>query len=385
MAAETIASILDKASKEYKMRIGPIGAVADNVRGLTTGNMAIDHVLGVRGLPVGRIIELYGNPSSGKSTVALQTAAALQRDIIESGREEYLAYFDYEHAVDPEYASSLGLDLDHRSVIFAQPDSLEQGAAIARKIVPTGKVKLLIWDSVAEMMPKLVLDAETGQPQMAVRARLMSQFLQQVNGMLHANDCTSIFLNHLMEKISTGGFQRPGAPAKTTPGGNALKFYASVRVEFAQIKTYKRPQYDQLSNASEEVAVAADVLVTVTKNKVGPPMRKCTVRVRYGQGFDNFWSAMQILVGHKRVPRQSAFYYFEKMPNLVHSDMGTSGTGRRYIQGEEAMLAFADANPEAEELLTKPADPSQAVPLNDEEETSLMGGFSFLTAQDDPE
>jgi recombination protein RecA len=341
---KSIAELIKLASKNHNVQVGTLDEITKDIVGLPTGNLAIDHILGVGGLPTGRVVEMYGKPGSGKTTTALQCAAALQKKIIAQNLDEYILYVDFEHALDGKYVKNLGLDMNHPSVLLAQPDTLEEGAQMVRDFVASGKVKLLIWDSVAEATPDAIKMKDTGEATVAVRAKIMSQFLQQVNSDLYRNDCTAIFINHVMVKINTTGYSR--VETKTTPGGDALKFYCSVRLEFNQIKSTKGKRFDPLTNELKDFTVSADVDVRVVKNKVGHPQKNCTVRVRYGKGFDNFWSALQVLVGHKVIPNSAGYYYFEKLPHLVHEDMETTGTGRKAVRGEDAILSFADSHVE---------------------------------------
>lgn len=347
--SRSIADVLGKIQKDYDLRIGSLSAMAADVRALTTGNIAIDDVIGVNGFPVGRSIELFGPPSSGKTTTGLQCAAAEQQRIIAEGTDEAILFMDYEHALDPTYCRQLGLDLDHPSFLFSQPDNFEQGANASIALIETGLVPVMLVDSVAAMTPSDKLDAEVGKSLPAIQARLMSDYMQKLNSLLNEHKTTAIFLNHLKEVFEMGG-SRPGMPPRTsTPGGKALKFYASVRVEYQQIKNVKGKVRDHLTGEYVDQVEATNVRVRVVKNKVAPPFRQCTVRVRYGRGFDSFWSAIQILIGHKRVPNSAGFYYFDKVPAaLVHPDMavGTTKNARPYIRGEEVLLQFADAHPE---------------------------------------
>lgn len=354
-------SALADANEKFDLE----SVIPEEVQSITTGNIAIDYILGVGGLPLGRNIELFGDPSSGKSTLALQAAAALQKKIIEEDLDEYILYYDYENTIDTDYGVALGLKCKskeedpenyHKSWQLFQPNTLEQGTNHARKLIETGKVRLIIWDSVAEMTPASFFDDDTGKPTMAVRARLMSQFLQQTSAPLREHKCSQVFLNHSMVDIQTGGYGRPAGPKKTTPGGKALKFHASVRIEFSQIGNTKTKQRDAVTNSEQLVTASTDVKVKVVKNKVADPFRECTVRVRYGKGFDNFWTALQILLAHKKLPAQQAgYYYFERYPELVHEDMDTSTTGRRGVRGEANLLVFADAHPEWRELVIQMA------------------------------
>ena len=349
MAVErsNMSEVLKKHAKKVEGGVGFIDSILEEVKGLSTGNLAIDYILGVGGVPRGRSVELYGKPSSGKSTAALQVAAQLQQDIIQSGREEYILYLDFEHALDKIYTKNLGFDTEHDSVILAQPGTLEDGAQLAKDAIDTGLVKLLIWDSVAEAQPKAIAEGDIDQYFIGTRAKLMSQFLQQINAKLYRNNCTALFLNHIQDKIPMGSYSRPGAATTTTPGGDALKFYSSVRIEFQQQKQIKSKRFNALTNVEEDFPVGADVQVKVTKNKVSDPNRSCVVRVRYGKGFDNFFTAIQLLVQHKRVPSSAGFYYFDKqVAHLAHQDMEISSSGRPNVRGEDNLLQFADSHPE---------------------------------------
>lgn len=350
----TIEDVLTSLNKKNDFHIGSLADTISDVRALTTGNLTIDELTSVGGLPIGRTVELYGNYSSGKTTCALQTAASLQQQIIATGSDDRIIYMDYEHAVDRKYAASLGLNMDHPSFIFAQPTTFEQGAQAARELIATGKVRLVIWDSVAAMTPKAILEGEIGDVTVGLQARLMSQLLKTLTSDLNHYDCTSIFINQIRDKISTGG--RPGADNKETPGGRALKFYSSVRLEFTQLKKMKGKKFNPLTNADEEFIVATDVLVKVVKNKVGDPFREAVVRVRYGKGFDNLYSALNVLVNYRSIqPGAAGYYYFDKDTELEHPDMSRSSTGRPTIHGEAAVLQFAEDHPGWKDLLISKA------------------------------
>lgn len=348
-APQSITDILKDVSKRFDVKIGSMSDVVDDVVGLSTGNLAIDHITGVGGLPLGRITELYGHPSSGKTTTGLQTAAALQRKILADGSDDRILYLDFEHSMDGDYAASLGLDVEHPSFLLVQPHWLEQGAQVGLQLIGTGKVRLSIWDSVAEMTPKALMEGEFDQRTAAMnRARLMNGLLQRLNSLLHEQNCAGVFLNHLMESVEMGG--RPGMPpAETTPGGKGLKFYASLRMSYKQMKNIKGKALDALSGAVIDQVLATHVKVKVTKNKIADPFREAEVRVRFGYGFDDFWSAVQVLTAHKKVVAGAGgFYYFDakNVPGLVHDDMARSSTGRPNLRGEPALLAFADERPD---------------------------------------
>lgn len=342
-------------NKKYDLTVGAASSVLQDVVGMSTGNLAIDYLTGVGGIPQGRIVELYGLPSSGKTTTALQAAVNLQRDIIANGRDEHILYLDFEHALDADYASDLGLDLEHRSFLLAQPHWLEQGGEIALDLIQTGKVRMSIWDSVAAMTPKALIDGDFDQRTSAMnRARLLSGLMQRLASLLNQKQCSGIFINHLMESVEMGG--RPGMPPRTTtPGGKALKYYSSIRLEYKQGKNIKAKAEGALTGEVGDELIATQVYVKCVKNKVGPPFRVAEVRSRYGAGFDNAWSALQVLIARKKVVKGTAGYFFfdeKKAPSLVHPDMKVSATGRPNIHGENNVIDFADKHPEwARELV----------------------------------
>lgn len=345
---KTVDDLLAEFDKKHDLKIGSPRAIIDKTIGLPTGNLAIDYLTGVGGLPQGRITELYGLPSSGKTTTALQAAVNLQRRIIADDSDERILYLDFEHALDYDYASDLGLDLDHPSLLVSQPHWLEQGAEAALALIDTGKIRMSIWDSVAAMAPKRLIDGGFDQATSAMhRAKLLSGLMQTLASLLHQKQCAGVFINHLMESVEMSG--RPGLPPKTTtPGGKALKYYASIRLEYKQGQSIKSKLEDFLTGEETNQLVAQQVYVKCVKNKVGPPMRVAEVRSRFGRGFDNAWSALQVLIAQGLVVQGSAGYHYfdeKKVPALVHADMAVSGTGRPNIQGEAAVLEFADTHP----------------------------------------
>lgn len=348
MAKESVADIISRVAAKHGTKIGSASDVADLVTGLSTGNMAVDYVTGIGGLPVGRICELYGPPSSGKTTTALQTAALLQKQIIAAGRDEFILMMDFEQALDIDYAEALGLDVNHPTFLLAQPTWLEQGADIAFELIATGKVRMSIWDSIAAMTPKAQLEDEFGSRTAAMnRARLVNALLQRLKGVLRETGSCAVFLNHLVESVEMSG--RPGLPPKKdTPGGKGIKFYASLRLEYQQIMNIKGKFADGLTGGMTEGAVATKVKVTATKNKVGKPFRTAEVRSRFGVGFDNTWTALQVLIAHNKVKKDTAGWYrfrADRVPTLVHPEMTASPQGVPSIQGEHAVLDFADTHP----------------------------------------
>lgn len=354
----TFADLRKSAEKKYNFPVGPLNAIATDTKFITTGNLSVDFAMGGKidgGVPMGRTVEFYGPPSSGKTTMATHAAVWLQNKIKAGGDEEYgispndkILYLDYEQAFDADYARSLGLDPDHESFQFGQPDTLEDGTNFLLDAFRTGEVRLAIIDSVAAMNPSAKAEAEIGKSLPAVAAKLLKDFGVTLNSVLKNNNGTVIFINHEMEKMEMG--RRPGAPpATTTPGGVALKFFASVRVQFRQIRQNRTKAIDPITKEEIQQVTSTDVKVTVVKNKVAPPFRQCLIRVRFGRGFDEFWTAMQILLANKQVIYSNGMYYFHNVIERAPADWmarDKKGTKRPYIHGEPQVFAAADEYPE---------------------------------------
>lgn len=340
---KTVDDLLAEFSKKHGLVIG----TPDPVTGLTTGNLAIDWMTQVGGIPAGRITELYGYESSGKTTCALQTAVQLQNKIKDDDSDQRIVYLDFEHALDVDYATSLGIDFNHASFVPLQPNNLEQGANAALGLIETGKVPLIVFDSVAAMSPKRLKEGEFDQMTIQMhRAKLMSALCQSAIDLLHIHNTAAVFINHKMESIEMTG--RPGMPPKvTTPGGRGLKYYASLRLEFDVGGAVRDKFEDFLTGEEANQQTGNKVYVKCVKNKVGQPGRVIEIRSRYGKGFDNAWSALKFLITRKLVVVAGAYHYFDqaKVPSLVHPGMQVSSTGRPYLHGEVACIEFADANP----------------------------------------
>ena len=259
---EALKQIEKQYGKGAVMKLGDRALVEVDV--ISSGSLSIDNVLGVGGFPRGRIIEIYGPESSGKTTLALQAIAECQKG---GGK---CAFIDAEHAIDPKYAKALGVDVDE--LILSQPDSGEQALEIAEVLIKSGAIDLIVIDSVAALVPQAELDGEMGDSNIGLHARLMSKAMRKLAGSMSANNCTAIFINQLREKVGV----MFGNPEVTT-GGRALKFYASIRLEVRKSEAIK--------NGSE--VVGNKVNVKCAKNKVAPPFKSCTVEIYYGEGISH--------------------------------------------------------------------------------------------------
>ncbi len=275
---------------------------------IPTGSVALDIALGVGGLPRGRIIEIYGPESSGKTTVALHAIANAQKN------GGIAAFIDAEHALDPEYAKKLGVDID--ALLVSQPDTGEQALEIMDMLVRSGALDIIVVDSVAALVPRAEIEGEMGDSHMGLQARLMSQALRKITGALHSSKTTAIFINQLRDKI--GVFF--GSP-ETTTGGKALKFYASVRMDVRRIETLKDGQE----------AVGNRTRVKVVKNKVAPPFKQAEFDIIYGTGISREGSLIDLGVEIGVVKKSGAWFTYE---------------GDQLGQGKENARTFLIDNPD---------------------------------------
>ena len=267
------------------MRLGE--NVAMNVESIHTGSLTLDLALGIGGIPKGRIIEIYGPESSGKTTVALHCVAEAQK----AGGTA--AFIDVEHALDPVYAKKLGVDID--SLLVSQPDSGEQALEIAEALVRSGAIDIIVIDSVAALVTKAEIEGEMGDSHVGQLARLMSQALRKLTGALAKTDCAAIFINQLREKIGT----MYGNP-ETTTGGRALKFYASVRIDVRK--------GDQIKDGSE--VIGNRTKVKIVKNKVAPPFKSAEFDIMYGEGISHVGELVDVGVETNVLKKSGAWFYY---------------------------------------------------------------------------
>lgn len=268
------------------MRLGDNQAL--NVESISTGSLSLDIALGIGGLPTGRVVEIYGPESSGKTTLTLQVIAEAQK----AGK--VCAFVDAEHALDPQYAAKLGVNVD--DLLVSQPDTGEQALEICDMLVRSGAVDVIIIDSVAALTPRAEIEGEMGDSHVGLQARLMSQALRKLTGNIKAANCLVIFINQIRMKIGV----MFGSP-ETTSGGNALKFYASVRLDIRRIGAVKE---------GDEV-VGNETRVKVVKNKVAPPFRQAEFQIIYGEGISKHGELVELGVKHGVVDKAGAWYSYK--------------------------------------------------------------------------
>jgi recombination protein RecA len=289
------------------MRLGQKGAIQP-IDSIPTGSISIDYALGVGGVPRGRVIEIFGPESSGKTTLALQVIAQAQK------LGGLAAFVDAEHALDAAYAKKLGVDLDN--LLVSQPDNGEQALEIVEVLIRSGGVDVVVVDSVAALVPRAEIEGEMGDAQMGLQARLMSQALRKLTGVVSKSKTSLIFINQLREKIGVM-FGNP----ETTTGGRALKFYASVRIDIRRIASIK----------DGDVVVGGRTRVKVVKNKVAPPFREAEFDVMYGEGISREGDLLDLAVDKRIVEKSGTWFAYG---------------GERLGQGRENAKTFLRENPE---------------------------------------
>ncbi|KAA1030689.1 recombinase RecA [Pseudonocardia sp. EV170527-09] len=301
-----LAQIEKNHGKGSVMRLGDQARVP--ISAISTGSIALDVALGVGGIPRGRVVEIYGPESSGKTTVALHCVASAQ------AAGGVAAFIDAEHALDPEYAKALGVDTD--DLLVSQPDTGEQALEIADMLIRSGALDIIVIDSVAALVPRAEIEGEMGDSHVGLQARLMSQALRKITGALSNSGTTAIFINQLREKIGV----MFGSP-ETTTGGKALKFYASVRMDIRRIETLK----------DGTDMVGSRTRVKVVKNKVAPPFKQAEFDVLYGVGISKEGSLIDVGVEQGIIRKSGAWYTYE---------------GDQMGQGKENARKFLKENPD---------------------------------------
>jgi recombination protein RecA len=306
-ALEMALSQIDKQfGKGSVMRMGE-RAIAP-IEAISTGALALDLALGIGGLPRGRVVEIYGPESSGKSTLAMHVVAEAQRN------GGICAYIDAEHAMDPVYAKAIGLDIDN--LLISQPDTGEQALEIADMLVRSGAIDVVVVDSVAALTPRAEIEGEMGDSHVGLQARLMSQALRKLTANLNKSHTIAVFINQLREKIGV----MYGSP-EVTPGGRALKFYSSVRLDIRRVESIK--------DGAE--VVGNRVRVKVAKNKVAPPFRQCEFDIAFGKGISREGSLLDVAVDLGIVKKSGAWYTYE---------------GEQLGQGRENVKTYLSESPE---------------------------------------
>ena len=313
---KALAAALGQIEKQFGkgsvMRLGD-GSAAKNIEAVSTGSIGLDVALGIGGLPKGRVVEIYGPESSGKTTLTLQVVAEAQK----AGGTA--AFVDAEHALDPQYAEKLGVNVD--DLLVSQPDTGEQALEITDMLVRSGAVDVIVVDSVAALTPKAEIEGEMGDSHVGLQARLMSQALRKLTGNIKRSNAMVIFINQIRMKIGV----MFGSP-ETTTGGNALKFYSSVRLDIRRIGAIKK---------GDEV-VGNQTRVKVVKNKVSPPFRTAEFEILYGEGISAEGELIDLGVANGIVDKAGSWYSYE---------------GDRIGQGKENVREFLRTNPDVAEAI----------------------------------
>ncbi|MCC7178920.1 MAG: recombinase RecA [Acidobacteria bacterium] len=294
------------------MRLGQRNTISP-VEAISTGAISIDYALGIGGLPRGRVVEIYGPESSGKTTLALQVIAEAQKG------GGLAAFVDAEHALDAEYARKLGVDIDN--LLVSQPDNGEQALEIVEVLIRSGSVDVVVVDSVAALVPRAEIEGEMGEAQMGLQARLMSQALRKLTGAISKSKTVLIFINQLREKIGVM-FGNP----ETTTGGRALKFYASVRIDIRRIGAIK----------DGDNVIGGRTRVKVVKNKMAPPFREAEFDIVYGEGVSREGDLLDLAVEKKIVEKSGAWFAYG---------------GERLGQGRENVKAFLKEHPDIRQAI----------------------------------
>ncbi|MBP3808508.1 MAG: recombinase RecA [Eubacterium sp.] len=327
-----LAQIEKQFGKGSVMKLGD-SASNMSVEAVPTGSLSLDIALGIGGMPRGRIIEIYGPESSGKTTVALHVVAEVQK------RGGIAGFIDAEHALDPVYAKNIGVDIDN--LYISQPDSGEQALEITETMVRSGAMDVLVIDSVAALVPKAEIDGEMGDSHVGLHARLMSQALRKLTAVISKTNCVVIFINQLREKVGVM-FGNP----ETTTGGRALKFYASVRMDVRRVETIKTGG-DGVGNRTR---------VTIVKNKVAPPFKKAEFDIMFGEGISKEGDILDLAAACDVVSKSGAWYAY---------------LGEKIGQGRENAKLYLKENPD---VMQEIEDKVREIYFNNDEEESDESG-----------
>ena len=322
---------LGKIEKDFGkgsiMRLGEASSMG--VEAISTGSIGLDIAVGIGGLPKGRIVEIYGPESSGKTTVALHTVAEAQKN------GGIAAFIDAEHALDPVYAKALGVDIDN--LIISQPDTGEQALEITEALIRSGAIDIIVVDSVAALVPKAEIEGEMGDSHVGLQARLMSQALRKLTGSIKKSNCVAIFINQLREKVGIM-FGNP----ETTTGGRALKFYSSVRLDVGRIEALKM--------AGE--IIGNRTRIKIVKNKVAPPFKEAEFDIMFGKGISREGDVLDLAVNEGIVVKSGAWYAYE---------------GNKIGQGRENAKVYLRDNPEVFAEIENKVRERFGFPLNESE------------------
>lgn len=304
----TIEQIEKSFGKGAVMRMNESSNLSQNIQAISTGSISLDQALGIGGIPRGRIVEIFGAESAGKSTLALSCLAQAQKN---GGQA---AYIDVEHAMDPSYAQKIGVN--NKELLISQPNSAEEALEITDHLVASGALDIIVIDSVAALVPRAELEGEMGDYHIGAQARLMSQALRKLTATVHKTNTTCVFINQLREKVGVIF----GSP-EVTPGGRALKFYSSVRIDLRRSESIK---------IGEEL-IGNKVRARVVKNKVAPPFKKAEIEILYNEGISKEAELIDIGVVKNIIEKSGSFYSFE---------------GERLGQGRESVRKFLKNNKE---------------------------------------
>jgi len=338
--AAALSQIERQFGKGSVMRMGDDGAIP-NIETVSTGSINLDIALGIGGLPRGRVVEIYGPESSGKTTLTLHIIAEMQK----TGGTA--AFIDAEHALDPQYAEKLGVDIDE--MLVSQPDNGEQALEITDMLVRSSAVDIVVIDSVAALTPKAEIEGDMGDSHMGLQARLMSQALRKLTANIKRSNTLVIFINQIRMKIGV----MFGSP-ETTTGGNALKFYSSVRLDIRRIGAIKK---------GDEI-VGNETKVKVVKNKVAPPFKLAFFEILYGEGISHVGELIDLGVEHKLIEKAGAWYSYN---------------GDKIGQGKEKVRTFLKDNPDIADTIEKTLrDKLLSKPKTSEEEAALAAAEGVL-------